>query len=251
MPTYSSEAIVLKKSNFGEADQIVTLLTRYRGKTAVVAKGVRRMNSRKGGNLDNLNNIKAYFAEGKNMDIITEVDLISSWPKIKSDLEKISLAYQIIEPLNGLMPESQENQAVFKLTLEALNLLENTDKSEMIVRAFQVKLLSCLGFEPELDKCVGCGSELSPEGLAISAELGGVIGPEEREVAVTAYPVSAEALKVLRFFRMAALKDSLKLKVPPDVASQVSGSLQYYLEALLERDLKSPELLRRVRKLNA
>ena len=80
MPTYSAEAIVLRRANFGEADQVVTLLTRFQGKIPAVAKGVRKMGSRKGGNLDLLNHIKAHLAEGKNMDLITEVDLISAFP---------------------------------------------------------------------------------------------------------------------------------------------------------------------------
>src|SRR2546429_1270461 len=250
MPTYSAEAIVLRRANFGEADQVVTLLTRFQGKIPAVAKGVRKMGSRKGGNLDLLNHIKAHLAEGKNMDLITEVDLISAFPELKKDLSKITLAYQIVESVDKLMTDNQENDQVFRLTREALQLLESSTKPELIIYSFQLKLLSLLGFQPELRQCVRCGKQLEPGGLAISAELGGVIGPEEREHDVTAFPVSPEIVKAWRFLLAAPLTDAPKLHLAPDVAAKLQSSIQYYQEYVLQRDLHSPELSRQVRKLS-
>src|ERR1700704_6194357 len=128
MPTFSAEAIVLRKANFSEADQVVTLLTRFHGKIAAVAKGVRKMGSRKGGNLDLLNHVKLHLAEGKNMDIITEVDLLSAFSILKKDLDRITLAYQIVESLDKFLTPNQENEQVFRLTYEALTLLESSTK---------------------------------------------------------------------------------------------------------------------------
>jgi DNA repair protein RecO (recombination protein O) len=249
MPSYSAEAIVLRKSNFGEADQVVTLLTRFRGKVSSVAKGVRLTNSRKGGNLDLLNHIKTQLAVGKNLDIITEVELISAWPKLKADLQRVALAYQVAELANEFLTEHQENIEVFDLTKEALTYLEAGDKPELVVQAYQLKLLSLLGFKPELEKCVRCGEKLPQSGLALSPELGGVIGPEEREFDETSWGISADVLKVWRFLMSAPMDEVLKLKIDPAVASDVTRSLQYYLEHVLDRELKSPQLLRDVKNL--
>ncbi len=251
MPTYAAEAVVLRKGNFGEADQVVTLLTRYHGKVSAVAKGVRKMGSRKGGNLDLLNHVKAYLAEGRNMDLITEVELVSAWPHLKADLEKVAMAYQIIELVNEFMTEDQENQLVFRLTVEALTYLEITDKPDQLLSTFQVKLLSAIGFQPQLDHCVRCGKPLEPTGLALSPSLGGVIGPEEREEDPLAWGITADTLKVWRYLLNASFPDALKLKITSEVARQVGRSLQYYLEYLLEKELKSPQLLKDIRGLNA
>ena len=249
MTTFSSEGIVLRRANFAEADQVVTILTRFHGKVAAVAKGVRKMGSRKGGNLDLLNHVKLHLAEGKNMDIITEVDLISAFPGIKTDLEKITLAYQIVESIDKLMTENQENETVFRLAKEALTLLANSVKPELITYAFQLKLLSNLGFQPELKTCVKCGRELEPDGLALSAGLGGLIGPEEREHDVTAYPVSPEIVKAWRYLIAVPIVQAEKLNLAPEVASRLQSSIQYYLEYVLERDLHSPGLSRKVKNL--
>lgn len=251
MPTYGAEAIVLRKANFAEADQVVTLLTRYKGKVSAVAKGVRRMGSRKGGNLDFLNHVKTYLAEGRNMDIITEVELISAWPKLKADLERVALAYQIIELANEFLTEHQENRVVFDLTIAALINIEENNKPELALMTYQVKLLQALGFQPELSKCVRCGRALEPDGLALSPQLGGVIGPEERENDEFAWGISPDALKVWRFLLRASFQEALKLRTTPEVAQEVARSLQYYLEYLLEKELKSPGLLKDVKKLNS
>lgn len=250
MPTYSAEAVVLRRANFGEADQVVTLLTQFQGKVSAVAKGVKKIGSRKGGNLDLLNHVKAYLAEGKNLDIITEVELVSAYPKLKSDLEKISIAYQIVELVNEFLTEHQENQAVFRMTVATLELLETTTKPELVLRAFQLKLLHELGFLPELNHCVRCGQELPSSGLALSAQFGGLIGPEEREDDIDAYPVSSDTVKALRYLVSVPLPQSVKLGVPDQVARQLARALQYYLEYLLEKALKSPQLHQEVKKLN-
>lgn len=249
MPTYHADGIVLRRGNFGEADQIVTLLTRYHGKVSAVAKGVRRMGSRKGGNLDLLNHVKLYLAEGKSMDIITEVELVDAWPRLKVDLSRVAVSYQVIELANEFVSERQENKAVFDLTLAALKWLDEGDLPEQTLAIYQVKLLDIVGFQPQLDKCVRCGKALSPDGLALSPALGGVIGPEERENDELAWGISADTLKVWRFFLTSDFATGMKLKVPPTVARQVARSLQYYLEYLLERELKSPGLLRDVKSL--
>lgn len=249
MPNYSAEAIVLRKSNFGEADQILTLLTRYRGKVSAVAKGIRRTTSRKGGNLDLLNLVKAYLAEGKNLDIITEVELISAWPSLKSDLERVALGYQLAELANGVLTESQESRAAFDLSVETLKYLEVGSKPELMLRGYQVKLLGLVGFEPQLERCIRCGLDLPQEGLAVSPALGGVIGPEERAEDPDAWAISAAALKAWRFLQKEPLDKIAKLNISSEVASELARSLQYYLEYLLERKLKSAELLRSVRSL--
>lgn len=249
MPSYSAEAIVLRKSNFGEADQVVTLLTRFKGKVSAVAKGVRLIQSRKGGNLDLLNHVRVQLAEGKNMDIITEVDLVSAWPKIKVDLERVALAYQIAELSHEFLAEHQENKEVFELTRQSLEYLEKSDKPELIVQAYELKLLNLLGFRPELEHCVRCGIALPSIGLALSPELGGAIGPEEREMDETSWGISSDVLKVWRYLMSVPMEDVGKLKLPSPVANEVSRSLQYYLEHILEKELKSPGLLTSVKNL--
>ena len=165
MPGYSAEALVLKRSDFGEADRILTLFTKYRGKLSVIAKGVRRLHSRKGGNVELLNWIRIFCAEGRNLDVLTEVETISSFQKLKDDLVLVGYSYHLLELLDRFLPERDPHPSVFLLAIETLQeLVKNPRK--IIVAAFEVKLLDQLGFWSSKDvglpsaKVVDCAETL-------------------------------------------------------------------------------------------
>lgn len=86
--TYKTEGIILKRINLGEADKIITLYSRHYGKIRCIAKGIRNITSRKGGNLELFNRVAIFLAKGKNLDIITEVQLLDSFSGFRQDLKK-------------------------------------------------------------------------------------------------------------------------------------------------------------------
>ena len=86
---YSAEGVILKKTNLGEADRLLTIFTKYKGKIRALAKGVRKITSRRSPNLELLNHVKAQFAGGKTFDVVTEVTTITTHKKIKENLFKV------------------------------------------------------------------------------------------------------------------------------------------------------------------
>lgn len=145
--TYKTEAIVIKRFNLGEADKLITLMSPQLGKVRGIAKGVRRLYSRKAPSLELFSQVQVFLAKGKNLDFITEVELIQGFPKLRQDLERVKFAYQFAELIDVVTRENQENRAVFELLVKALGWLERTDdlKKEGL-RRFQVALLNQLGF---------------------------------------------------------------------------------------------------------
>ena len=150
MRSYKTEGIIIKRTNFSEADRILTVFTKHYGKIKVLAKGIRRINSRRGGNLEIFNLVTIILSEGKNFDIVTEVEVKKSFPNLRKDLKKIGLVYYFCELIESLCPERQENSSVLELLLEVLDSLEEREIWEIGERRekeyFETKLLKELGY---------------------------------------------------------------------------------------------------------
>lgn len=143
--TYKTEGIVLKRVNLGEADRILTIYTKHYGKIRALAKGVRKLTSRKGGNVELFNHLVLFLVKGRDLDIISEVQLLNSFRSWRKDLNKIGLAYYFCELVDKLTPEGQADKAVFELLRESLGRIDKETPSELI-RSLEEELLKELGF---------------------------------------------------------------------------------------------------------
>lgn len=149
MRAYKTEGIIIKRKNFGEADRIVTVLTKHQGKIQLKATGVRKITSRRSSHIELLNHSVIYIYKGRgNLSILTEVQTIEDFSSIKDDLVKIGFAYHLCELIDGLCPENQENYAVFSLFSETLKRLSSAEDLVSVIHEFEVELLTLLGFWP-------------------------------------------------------------------------------------------------------
>lgn len=146
MRNFKTEALVVKRRNFGEADRIITVFTRNRGLLKIKAKGVRRINSRRAPHIELLNLCVITIYEGRGMPILTEAQSINTFDEIKGDLKKVGFAYHVCELIAGLCAEHQENRAVFALILDTLEKINDSLDPRSIVSQFEIELLSDLGF---------------------------------------------------------------------------------------------------------
>lgn len=145
MPTFTTEAIVIKHSNFGEADRIITVLTPYRGKLNLIAKGVRRITSRRAGNIEPLNRVKIHIFQGSGLPILTEAESLEVFPKLKSDLTLSTYGSYALELINRLVPQEQPNKQIYQLLVDTLRALAKNPR-QIFIRAFEIKLLNFSGF---------------------------------------------------------------------------------------------------------
>ena len=155
MATYKTEGVILKRLNYGEADRILTIYTKNHGKIRAMAKGVRKITSRKGGNVELFNHCILFLAEGRNLDILTEAQVAHSFSRVSDDLEKTAAAFYLVELVDQLTPDGQVNRQVFDLLVGALGELSAKDlpagkaglKSlSAITEIFEIELLKILGF---------------------------------------------------------------------------------------------------------
>lgn len=148
MSTYKTEGVILKRLNYGEADRILTIYTKHYGKIRAIAKGVRKITSRKGGNVELFNHCVLFLAKGKNLDIVTEAQVIHSFSRLSRDLEKTAAGFYLVELIDQLTPDGQVNRQVFDLLVVALSELSAKELKSLsaITQNFEVSLLRLLGF---------------------------------------------------------------------------------------------------------
>lgn len=148
MNSYRTEGVILKRRNFNEADKILIVYTKHFGKISLIAKGVRKTTSKKGGHLELFNQVKISVAKGRNLDIVTEVEVINTFKKWRKNLEKIAVAFQLCELVDKLSADRAENKEVFDLLVNYLKNLSQINNYRLTIKNFELSLLQSLGFWP-------------------------------------------------------------------------------------------------------
>ncbi len=217
MATYKTEGIILKRTDFGEADRILTVFTKHYGKIHILAKGVKRTESRKAGQVELLNHCALFIAQGRNLDILSEAETLANFQPLKENLELSAQAYYLIELVDKITAEREENRQVFLLLQEALTLLsrKKEGKNQALILAFQVKLLDLAGFWST--------SELK---------------------------VAPQTLEVLKILESETLEKTADTELDDALVVEIGNFLRYYIERVIETKLKSPQLIKEVSKLS-
>lgn len=245
--TYRVEAIVLRRIDFGEADRVLVLYTRERGKQPVVAKGIRRISSRSAGHLELFTHSEIQLAKGANLDVVTQAETRDPYRALREDLTKTSTAYLIAELTDALTEEAIEQPELFDLVADTFRALGTTDDPRLLAAHFQVTLLDIAGFRPVLMQCVSCQESLLPGKNGFSAFLGGALCPRCSPGEPSARPMGTDVLKVLRNLQRAGQPGSARFRVPEVVMREVERVLRELVERHTERRLRTPDLLARLR----
>ena len=162
MSLYRDEGVVLRTQKLGEADRIVTLLTRHHGRLRAVAKGVRRTSSRFGGRLEPFMHVDLQIAEGRSLDVITQVETLSPFgATIGSDYRVYTAGTSMLETAERLVGEEGEPAVQqYLLLVGALRSLSTARHDpSLILDSFLLRSLSVAGYAPSFDACARCGAE--------------------------------------------------------------------------------------------
>ena len=240
------EAIVLRHSDWGEADRILVLFTRELGKVRAIAKGVRRMRSRKAGHLQPFSRVALLLARGRDLWIITQADMQEAYQPLRENLLRTAYAAYAIELLDRFTYEEGRNTGIYRLLADTLQRISEEADAFMAVRYYEIRLLDLLGFRPNLFTCVECDRPIEPVDQYFSALQGGVRCTRCGSAEATR-SVSMLALRHLRHIQRNNFRDAVRLQPPPHIRDEMEALLNFYLTYLLERKLNSPTFLRQVR----
>jgi DNA repair protein RecO (recombination protein O) len=247
--SFRVEAVVLRHADWGEADRILTLYTRERGKVRAIAKGARKIRSRKAGHLEPFTRVTLQLAKGRDLLIVTQADTLDAYLALGADLVRTGYASYLVELLDRFTYEDEsENQAIFRLLTESLSRIAGETDPWLAMRFYEVRLLDLLGFRPHLFECANCGEEIKAVNQYFSAAAGGVLCPKCGTGLPGAWNVSVEALKVFRHIQRSPYAEAQRAHPEPDARNELEALIQRYLTYLLERGLNSPEFIKQIKK---
>ena len=251
MPEFRSirvHAIVLRHADWGEADRLVTLFTREQGKLRAVAKGARKITSRKAGHLEPFTHVKLQLARGRSLFIVTQADTVDAYIPLRETLVMAGTASYVVELLDRFVYEDEgPNPTLFRLLVDTLKRLSTGEDIWLAVRYYEMRLLDFLGFRPHLFECANCGREIVAADQFFSFSAGGVICPRCGRGLPTLTGITQDALKYLRHFQRSSFAESKKAQPTTSVKNEVEALMQDYFTYLLERELNSPGFIKRVK----
>jgi len=246
--SFRVDAVVLRHSDFGEADRLLTLYTRQLGKMRVIAKGARKIASRKAGHIEPFTHVKMQLSKGRDMFILTQADTVDAYLPLREDLILTSQASYVMELLDRFTYEDETgNPSTFRLLTETLSRLASKSAPWLVIRYYEMRLLDHVGFRPQLFECANCGREIKAEDQFFSFRAGGVICPRCGQGLKHVHNISVEALKYLRHFQRSSYAEARRARPTPDVQQETETLMQGYFTYLLERELNTPGFLKNIR----
>jgi DNA repair protein RecO (recombination protein O) len=239
---YRDRGIVLRSIKLGEADRIVTFLTEGRGKVRAVAKGIRKPKSRFGARLEPTSHVALQLYEGRNLDVVTQVETIDANRPLREEYESFTQAVAMLEAVDHVVQEREVNIPLYRMLAAALRTLA-AQPVPFVAAAFFWKLLSLEGVHPVLEACARCDEPFADPGPAPAAfdvAEGGLLCRVCADAG--APPVSREAVALVERMLGGGLRGVLS--EPPGPALREAESLALRaLEHHLERRLRSSVIL--------
>jgi len=248
MPLYTTPAIVLRSTPYGEFDRIVTLYTLEFGKVKGIAKGAKRSQRRFGNTLEICSYVKVTFFEKETSDLVrlSHCDLILPFVGLRGDIAKLAWGSYLIELVNELTAERIKNQALFRLLIVFLKFINRGLLKEEIQRVFEIRLLSHLGYQPQLAHCIRCQKRLFGEEIFFGAKEGGVLCPACGAHLPDLVSVSLGTIKTLLLAQSVPLEKVGRISFSPRARKESQALLNLFLQQYLRKELKSKKFLEQI-----
>lgn len=254
--SYSTEAIILKHTDLGEADRVLLIFTPYKGKYRTIGKGVRKTLSKKAGHLELLCNSQLQLALGRTFDMVTQAQIKESFPHLRTELWHMTCGFYLAELVDRFVEDGMQQPDVYALLLLALHVLDadaaavqqrraqgeepsghDRDRTRLLLRYFEIYLLTYVGYDPVLRHCAHCAAELRPEENGFNPVLGGALCPNCRQMWSQA--LSMNALKVLRLLQRTEWAQVPRFRLDERLQAEIEAVMHGLIRYHLERDLKS------------
>jgi DNA repair protein RecO (recombination protein O) len=238
---YRDEGVVLRTQKLGEADRIVTLLTRENGQVRAVAKGVRRTRSKFGARLEPFMLVDVQLHRGRSLDIVTQAETLSPYgERIATDYPRYTAGTVMLETAERLSEEGQPALQQFLLLVGGLRTLADAaHEPTLVLDAFLLRSLAVAGWAPSFVDCARCGAPGPHHAFAVAS--GGAVCPSCRPPgSVTPAPATLRLLAAL----LAGEWDVADASEPRS-RREGSGLVAAYLQWHLERGVRALRLVER------
>ncbi|MEA3465341.1 MAG: DNA repair protein RecO [Thermodesulfobacteriota bacterium] len=238
------EAIILRYTNYAEADRIVTLLTKEYGVCSAFARNARKSRRRFGGALQPFNRVRVLWQRRRSggMLQLAEIELLEAATPLLTDLETLSLAAYGCELVGALLPEQQPVPDVYLVLESFLTHLPKAQSLPVVRLLLELRLLKLAGLLPHIGHCAGCWESLRDEWLLFDARRGGTLcprcAPENNGVPVAAITLGS----LVRLMRVDQQRFS-GIRLSEQTLQQGGAMLHQTLACCVGRTLKSEQFL--------
>lgn len=256
MSTYRTEGIILRRSDFGEANLLLHIFTKDFGKVEAVGKSARKAKGKLKGHLEPFLFSDFVLVRGKKMDTVANSFVLDPLLLLRGSFDSILAASVIAEIADRMTIEGYRDERVFELLRDSLVFLDNNSAAEkkifwLLILFFEVNFLSLSGFAPQADKCVFCSEKMPPGKNYFSFSLGGVLDAVCAAKIPDALFVDDDAIKLLRFLVIdsgtgdykKAIADKLgclsKLKVNDEALFRSALLMKNFIEFNIDRKINS------------
>lgn len=235
------EALVLSTVDYGEADRIVTLFTRDRGRVSAFAAGARKSKKRFAGALEAGTHLKAQLVERRGDTFrLDGADIVQSFHRLRDDLPRIARLLYCLELVRELTRDHEPHVGLFDQLRDYLTKLDSKEAGPTSLLLFELDALAKAGFMPSFSPCALCG-QLTGERPRFDAEQGGVVCFACSPRVPRGFPVSPEVVNAL-----ARLQAGERTPMPPETRAKARQLLNVFIAHHLGRKLKSVDFMEQV-----
>lgn len=207
----SSQAIVLQAIDYAEWDRIISLYTKDFGRIKGIAKGAKRSQKRFGSALEPFTHIEIFFVDKgtSGLNRLERCHILNAFPEIADNIKKVVFGNYFLELVNSLTPEHERNSEIFSLLLFFIELLKQENFREGLMRIFEFRLFSFLGYQPQFLYCVNCRKKFNlQDNYKFSIKQGGIVCSQCQILQTDLLPLSNGTIRI---FQQAQKLSLLKL----------------------------------------
>jgi len=232
MSILKSEAVVLKTHDFQETSKIVSLYSKEAGRLQLIAKGVRSSKSKFGALLDGLNYLRIvyYFKETRELQLLSNAELIKAFSHLRDDLERFSYASIVVEIIYRTQLVGEKNPRLFYTIISSFEGINDSENYQNYFNAFLIRFIEISGFHPKLRRCLNCGQP--PEGnyVYFNFDRGGYFCGKCNESQSSGFRLSVDGLKFILALRDYSWQNIGKITVSKKILLEIENFLLYYLK---------------------
>ncbi|MDK2820889.1 MAG: repair protein RecO [Clostridia bacterium] len=245
---FQTEGIVIKKKDYQEADQLLTILTPTHGKVDAIVKGVRKPRSKLRSGTQQLCLSRFLMYAGKSLMTITQCEVKSIFAPLRQDLTLLAYAYYFLEITDSIVMPGQVTRSIFFLLKNGLEMLTETEPV-IVARAFEARALKILGLEPCLEVCVVCGSSLeNNKRIALAPNIGGAFCSKCQNNHGKYYLVTPGSIKIWQQLTRMNWVNIKRLHISNYFRQELGEVIPAFLEYYLEKRLQSRNFIHEISK---
>jgi DNA repair protein RecO (recombination protein O) len=246
MKTYTSQSIIMRTTEFGETDVLVTFFTPDKGRLKGIAKGARKSRKRFVNCLDVfcLADLEYSLKREGGLYFLNSGKLINAYPGIRSDFAILSKASYLVELTEILFPWGVADRKMFDLLKGSLDALAEVGKIDIIPFVFEIKAMTLGGYGINFDKCTICGRPYKGEGRAVfKRDKGGIACLKCQQETAISPGLHPQAVEMINLMQTTPLSSLIKLQLKEEIAKEIKPVLKLHREYHLGRKPKTATYL--------